>query len=147
MPPLRLCLEWRVSLPILACHLCTWHTMPGNLKAAMQVGTAISNMRPSANEGSISQKTFFNPCLLRFDLRPGTGAMIIASTQPRDAGIGGRVSPSRNLPRVSIVRHAPMKDAFVESLTTAADQFIVARGKQKRSPPVITGSAIRAQTP
>src|ERR1700727_303274 len=58
MPPLRLCLESRVSLPIVACHLCTWHTMPGNLKAAMQVGTAISNMRPSAHEDSISQKTF-----------------------------------------------------------------------------------------
>src|SRR5271155_1988936 len=73
----------------------------------------------------------FNPCLLRFDLRPGAGAMIIASTQPRDAASVDEYRQAEICRRVSIVRHAPMKDAFVESLTTAADQFIVARGKQK----------------
>ena len=73
----------------------------------------------------------FNPCLLRFDLRPGAGAMIIASTQPRDAASVDEYRQAEIRRRVSIVRHAPMKDALVESLTTAADQFIVARGKQK----------------
>ena len=73
----------------------------------------------------------FNPCLLRFDLRPGAGAVIIASTQPRDAASVDEYRQAEICRRVSIVRHAPMKDAFVESLTTAADQFIVARGKQK----------------
>ncbi|MGA6983766.1 MAG: amylo-alpha-1,6-glucosidase [Candidatus Sulfotelmatobacter sp.] len=73
----------------------------------------------------------FNPCLLRFDLRPGAGAMIIASTQPRDAASVDEYRQAEISRRVSIVRHAPIKDAFVESLTTAADQFIVARGKQK----------------
>src|SRR5271154_1473617 len=73
----------------------------------------------------------FNPCLLRFDLRPGAGAMIIASTQPRDAASVDEYRQAEISRRVSIVRHAPIKDAFVESLITAADQFIVARGKQK----------------
>src|ERR1700690_2539248 len=73
----------------------------------------------------------FTPCLLRFDLRPGAGAMIIASTQPRDAASVDEYRQAEICRRVSIVRHAPLKDAFVESLTTAADQFIVARGKQK----------------
>src|ERR1035438_1377601 len=73
----------------------------------------------------------FNPCLLRFNLRPGAGAVIIASTQPRDAASVDEYRQAEISRRVSIVRHAPIKDAFVESLTTAADQFIVARGKQK----------------
>jgi predicted glycogen debranching enzyme len=73
----------------------------------------------------------FNPCLLRFDLRPGAGAMIIASTQPHDAASVDEYRQAEICRRVSIVRHAPMKDAFVESLTAAADQFIVARGKRK----------------
>jgi predicted glycogen debranching enzyme len=73
----------------------------------------------------------FNPCLLRFDLRHGAGAMIIASTQPRDAASVDEYRQAEISRRGSTVRHAPIKDAFVEALTTAADQFIVARGKQK----------------
>src|SRR5271155_1503834 len=73
----------------------------------------------------------FNPCLLRFNLRPGAGAVIIASTQPRDAASVDEYRQAEISRRVSIVRHAPIKAAFVESLTTAADQFIVARGEQK----------------
>jgi predicted glycogen debranching enzyme len=57
--------------------------------------------------------------------------MIIASTQPRLAASVDEYRQAEISRRVSIVRHAPIKDAFVESLTTAADQFIVARGKQK----------------
>jgi galactokinase len=97
--------------------------------------------------GSISQKTFLTLASCAFDLRPGAGAMIIASTQPRDAASVDEYRQAEICRRVSIVRHAPMKDAFVESPTTAADQFIVARGKQKTVIAVITGLAIGAETP
>jgi predicted glycogen debranching enzyme len=72
----------------------------------------------------------FNPCILRFDLRKGTGAAVIASTEPREAGNADEYRRSEISRRLSIVAQAPIKDEFVQTLTAAADQFIVARGNQ-----------------
>ncbi|HWO37848.1 MAG TPA: amylo-alpha-1,6-glucosidase, partial [Candidatus Acidoferrum sp.] len=73
----------------------------------------------------------FNPCVLSFDLRPGAGAAVIASTEPHDAASADEYRQVEISYRASIVTQASIKDDFVEALTVAADQFIVARGKQK----------------
>src|SRR5271163_717266 len=73
----------------------------------------------------------FNPCVLRFDLRPESAAAVIASTERRDAAKVDEYLQAEISRRRSNVMRAPVEDDFVKALTAAADQFIVARGEQK----------------
>jgi predicted glycogen debranching enzyme len=73
----------------------------------------------------------FNPCVLRFDLRPESAAAVIASTERRDAAKVDEYLQAEISRRRSNVVRAPVEDDFVKTLTVAADQFIVARGEQK----------------
>jgi len=59
--------------------------------------------------------------------------MIIASTQLRDAARVDEYRQAEICRRVSIVRHAPMKDASLSRSLPAADQFIVAEASRRRS--------------
>jgi len=73
----------------------------------------------------------FNPFALRFDLRVGRPATIIASTEQRD------VTQAADYRRARITRHrravlsAPVRDWFGESLAAASEDYIVSRGDQK----------------
>jgi len=73
----------------------------------------------------------FNPYVLRFDLAANPKVNLIASTEKRDVASVGKYRAAEVVRRRAIVASAPMKDDFVESLMLAADQFIVARGKEK----------------
>jgi predicted glycogen debranching enzyme len=73
----------------------------------------------------------FNPCVLRFDLRPESAAAVIASTERRDAAKVDEYLQAEISRRRSNAMRTPVEDDFVKALTAAADQFIVARGEQK----------------
>jgi predicted glycogen debranching enzyme len=72
----------------------------------------------------------YSPFLLRFDLTGNSPAAIIASTMQHDAFQVQRLQEQEMQRRARIVRCAPAEDAFERLLTTAAHQFLVARGDQ-----------------
>src|SRR6266852_770997 len=73
----------------------------------------------------------FNPCVLRFDLRAVHEASIIASTERRDVARVAEYRQAEITRRRNVALSSPIVDEFVRDLTTAADQYIVARGDQK----------------
>jgi predicted glycogen debranching enzyme len=72
----------------------------------------------------------FQPCVLRFDLRAGPAA-VVASTERRQAAEATQLIEAERSRRSAVVAEAPLRDDFVERLTLAADQYIVARGEEK----------------
>jgi predicted glycogen debranching enzyme len=81
--------------------------------------------------GLDSLEDLYSPFLLRFELRPDAPAVIIASMILHEANEAGELEQREKARREKIVVAAPVSDPFVETLTAAADQFIVARGDQK----------------
>lgn len=73
----------------------------------------------------------FHPLTLTYDFGPDSVAVIIASTQKHEAAEAGELERQEIARRKSLVATAPVKDAFVQSLTAAADQFIAQRGSLK----------------
>lgn len=76
------------------------------------------------------KEDLFNHFTLNFDLGKSTSASVIASTKRHDA------TEAEQLLKAEINRRKQLlsgvkRDALVEALTHAADQFIVARGDQK----------------
>jgi predicted glycogen debranching enzyme len=81
--------------------------------------------------GLDSLEDLYSPFLLRFNLAQNSSAAIVASTlryASRDALHLRELEIRR---RARVVRATPVDDPFATLLTTAADQFIVARGDQK----------------
>jgi predicted glycogen debranching enzyme len=72
----------------------------------------------------------FQPCVLRFDLTSAP-AIVVASTERRPAAQAEGLIQSERARRSEVVAQAPLQEDFVERLTLAADQYIVARGEQK----------------
>jgi predicted glycogen debranching enzyme len=81
--------------------------------------------------GLDSLEDLYNPFLLRFDLHKGTPAVIIASSNLHEASEAASLGDRERERRKKITAAAPDRDALAEILTTAADQFIVARGERK----------------
>ncbi len=81
--------------------------------------------------GLDSVEDLYSPFLLRFDLRAETPAVVIASTERHRAGDASDLEKREIERRGRISAAAPNDDAFTKILTSAADQFIVARGDQK----------------
>jgi len=77
------------------------------------------------------QEDLFNPCVLRFDLVQRPTATLIASTECQNVDAAGQYEQDEIVRRRQIAEHAPVKNDFITSLTTAADQYIVSRGDQK----------------
>src|SRR5215471_18551441 len=77
------------------------------------------------------QEDLFNPCLLRFDLNQRPTATLIASTERQNVDAAEQYEQDEIVRRRQIAEHAPVKNDFISSLTTAADQYIVSRGDQK----------------
>jgi len=73
----------------------------------------------------------FNPLVLRFDLRPRRPASVIASTEPRDVSRVVEYRQAEIERRREVAASSPIQDSFIQSLTGAADQYIVSRGDQK----------------
>ena len=73
----------------------------------------------------------FNPLVLRFDLDPRRPVTVIASTEQRDAAQASEFRKAETARRLAIAASTPVADAFARDLTSAADQYIVARGDKK----------------
>ncbi len=73
----------------------------------------------------------YSPFLLGFNLARNGVAAIIASTVQHEAAEARMLEDEEIERREKIVAAAPSDDAFVQLLTSAADQFLVARGDQK----------------
>jgi predicted glycogen debranching enzyme len=81
--------------------------------------------------GLDSLEDLYSPFLLRFDLNKDTPAAIIASTDRHDASEIESLGQREKERREKISAAAPSRDAMMQILTAAADQFIVARGDRK----------------
>src|SRR5580698_2545612 len=73
----------------------------------------------------------YSPFLLAFDLARDSSATMIASTVPHNVSEAADLKDGEIRRRARIARATPVEDPFATLLTTAADQFIVARGEQK----------------
>ena len=76
------------------------------------------------------KEDLFNHFTLNFDLGKSTSASVIASTKRHDATEAERLLKAEINRRKQLLSGVK-RDALVEALTLAADQFIVARGDQK----------------
>lgn len=79
--------------------------------------------------GLDAHEDLFNPFVLRFSLRAGSTATVIASTQARFAADAVGLRKSEMTRRKQIQQSAPFRNPLVRQLTVAADQFIVRRGE------------------
>ena len=77
------------------------------------------------------QEDLFNPLLLKFDFRLRRQAAIIASTEQRDASQVADLRQREIARRSTVVASSPVNDGFAQTLTAAADQYLVSRGKEK----------------
>lgn len=77
------------------------------------------------------QEDLFNPLVLRFDLRLGRQASIIASTEQRDAAKNGEYRQAEITRRKNAGTSPALTDDFARTLAAAANQYIVSRGDQK----------------
>src|SRR5215470_3012768 len=73
----------------------------------------------------------FNPLVLRFELQARSPASIIASSEARDVSRIGDYRRAEIAGRRALAASSPVEDSFVQDLTAAANQYIVARGDQK----------------
>ena len=80
--------------------------------------------------GLDSVEDLYSPFLLRFELGQNAAAIIIVSTRPCEVNEAGRLEQSER-ERRNPTAPAPSRDRFAQALTSAASQFIVARGGQK----------------
>ena len=72
----------------------------------------------------------FNHFALKFDLSKSSAATIIASTERKDVGAADKLRKAEINRRKKLLKGVK-RDELVQTLTLAADQFIVARGDQK----------------
>jgi predicted glycogen debranching enzyme len=79
--------------------------------------------------GLDSREDLFQPCLLRFDLPTSSGAVLLASTERRDASAIDNYRDAE-MRRRAVVASATIGDPFARALASAADQFLVRRERQ-----------------
>jgi predicted glycogen debranching enzyme len=73
----------------------------------------------------------FNPFMLRFDMNGQNTATLIASTEIQETGSAEMLRLQELNRRSQIVDQAMADDELVQTLTAAADHYIVSRGNQK----------------
>ncbi len=79
--------------------------------------------------GLEAHEDLFNPLVLRYWLRKGSVAAVIASTAPHAAAEAESLRQSETRRRQEILRRGPSTDPLIQQLTQAASQFIVQRGE------------------
>ncbi len=72
-----------------------------------------------------------NPLVFGFELQQGNTATIIASTERHEAREAMQYRTGEIVRRTAVADAAPVDDELVRTLSTAADQFIVARGTEQ----------------
>ena len=77
------------------------------------------------------REDLFNPLVLDFDVTIEPQATIIASTAPQRLSNFAEYRATEIGRRAAITKSSPAADEFSQTLTVAADQFIVSRGDQK----------------
>lgn len=77
------------------------------------------------------QEDLYSPFSLHFDIGQNACPTILASIEEHTAAQAGALRTKELDRRKRIVAAAPADDEFARLLTSAADQFIVARGEQK----------------
>jgi len=77
------------------------------------------------------QEDLFNPCVLSFDLSSTRKAAVVASTEPHDVKSAEQYRAREISRRKENAGRSPVNNDFINSLTGAADQYIVSRGDQK----------------
>ena len=77
------------------------------------------------------QEDLFNPLALKFDLRLRKQAIVLASTEQRDAAQATELRQKEVARRRAVVVTSPVKNTFAQALTSAANQYLVSRGKEK----------------
>ena len=73
----------------------------------------------------------FNPMVLKFDLAKRPSASIVASTLPHPVSHVIKYRQEEISRRQALLTTLPYKDEFIQTLVTAADQFIVERDGEK----------------
>ena len=79
--------------------------------------------------GLDDREDLLNPLVLSFVLSRTAPATIIASTEPHDVNAASELRANELRRRIQIRAAAPVDDPFVQSLATAADQFLARRGE------------------
>ena len=102
-----------------------------NAVAVEESGNWYFNFEYAAEQerGLDAHEDLFNPLVLRFTLRAGATATVIASTEARAATGAPALRQGEVERRAKVLRSAPSADPLIRQLTTAADQFIVQRGE------------------
>ncbi|MGZ4816319.1 MAG: amylo-alpha-1,6-glucosidase [Terriglobales bacterium] len=77
------------------------------------------------------REDLLHPLTLTFDLSHNETAVVIASTQVHHASEATSLEQDERQRRTALVSSSPVNDDFVQSLTSAADQFIARRGDLK----------------
>ncbi|PYX87905.1 MAG: glycogen debranching protein [Acidobacteria bacterium] len=77
------------------------------------------------------EEDLFNPCVLTFTLEPGQTAVVIASTEVRNAAWANALLHQEVVRRKSLLQNTNASDELLTQLTRAADQFIVSRRAHK----------------
>lgn len=84
--------------------------------------------RIERERGMDSAEDLFNPFRLRWKLSKEDAAVVIAATDPQDVSRASEFREMELSRRNAIAGRSPNQDAFVQTLTVAADQFLVHRG-------------------
>ena len=87
--------------------------------------------RAEQERGLDYREDLFNPLVLRCDLSRRATAVVVASTMRHDVREVTRLRQHEIARRSQLAASAPVQDELVQSLVTAADQFVVARGERK----------------
>jgi predicted glycogen debranching enzyme len=77
------------------------------------------------------QEDLFNPLTLKFDFRARKQATILASTEQKNASLAQEYKQKEIARRRTLAASSLIDDSFAQALTSAADQYIVSRGKEK----------------
>jgi predicted glycogen debranching enzyme len=77
------------------------------------------------------QEGLFNPLTLKFDFRARKQATILASTEQKNASLAQEYKQKEIARRRTLAASSLIDDSFAQALTSAADQYIVSRGKEK----------------
>jgi predicted glycogen debranching enzyme len=83
------------------------------------------------DRGLDSVEDLYSPFMLRFNLAEDPSPAIIASTLRHTSAETSQLKSGEIARRARIVEASPAEDAFAKVLTSAVDQYIVARGDQK----------------
>jgi predicted glycogen debranching enzyme len=84
--------------------------------------------RIERERGLDAKEDLFNPLVLRWTLTQQQAAIVIASAEAQDIHNAAEFRAKELMRRKAVTASAPNSDPFVQSLTVAANQFLVRRG-------------------